>query len=554
MIPKNILFICSKLIELRKIQHLFLIFLVLSFSQCAKKGRPDGGPIDEDAPIFVTANPPYETINFDKKEINIYFNEYIKLKDLTKQLIISPPLNPENPPLISPQGTPSKFINIKILDTLKENSTYIFDFGNSVQDNNESNTLERFKYIFSTGNYIDSLSLSGNVKNAFISKSVEDIKLLLYRLDSSYTDSAVYNRKPDYVTSSLDSSNYQFTNLRRGNYLLVALDDVRSDYIFNPETDKIGFLNDTITLPRDSIINHTISIFKEELPYIFRRGKEIRKGQLIFGYKGKPKNLTVETLSAVPDNFKTIIFPEKGKDTLNLWHSLIEKDSLIFKISDNIISDTVTVKLRKKELDSLKVNEITGGILNLKDTLFFLTNNPVVSIDTSRINFKQSDSINFPYEAFISKKENKIGFLFEKKYKKSYKINLYPNALTDIFNTTNDTISSLFRTRGTEDYGEISVTIQNPKKIPVIIQLTDINDATIVQETCSENKNISFDLLIPQKYKIRIIYDSNQNGIWDTGSYLEKKQPEYVEYFPETQEVRANWLLPIVLTIKELKD
>ena len=546
------MFICSKLIELRKIQHLFLIFLVLSFSQCAKKGRPDGGPIDEDAPIFVTANPPYETINFDKKEINIYFNEYIKLKDLTKQLIISPPLNPENPPLISPQGTPSKFINIKILDTLKENSTYIFDFGNSVQDNNESNTLERFKYIFSTGNYIDSLSLSGNVKNAFISKSVEDIKLLLYRLDSSYTDSAVYNRKPDYVTSSLDSSNYQFTNLRKGNYLLVALDDVRSDYIFNPETDKIGFLNDTITLPRDSIINHTISIFKEELPYIFRRGKEIRKGQLIFGYKGKPKNLTVETLSAVPDNFKTIIFPEKGKDTLNLWHSLIEKDSLIFKISDNIISDTVTVKLRKKELDSLKVNEITGGILNLKDTLFFLTNNPVVSIDTSRINFKQSDSINFPYEAFISKKENKIGFLFEKKYKKSYKINLYPNALTDIFNTTNDTISSLFRTRGTEDYGEISVTIQNPKKIPVIIQLTDINDATIVQETCSENKNISFDLLIPQKYKIRIIYDSNQNGIWDTGSYLEKKQPEHVEYFPETQEVRANWLLPIVLTIKEL--
>ena len=552
MIPKNILFICSKLIELRKIQHLFLIFLVLSFSQCAKKGRPDGGPIDEDAPIFVTANPPYETINFDKKEINIYFNEYIKLKDITKQLIISPTLNPENPPLISPQGTPSKFINIKILDTLKENSTYIFDFGNSVQDNNESNTLERFKYIFSTGNYIDSLSLSGNVKNAFISKSVEDIKLLLYRLDSSYTDSAVYNRKPDYVTSSLDSSNYQFTNLRKGNYLLVALDDVRSDYIFNPETDKIGFLNDTITLPRDSIINHTISIFKEELPYIFRRGKEIRKGQLIFGYKGKPKNLTVETLSAVPDNFKTIIFPEKGKDTLNLWHSLIEKDSLIFKISDNIISDTVTVKLRKKELDSLKVNEITGGILNLKDTLFFLTNNPVVSIDTSRINFKQSDSINFPYEAFISKKENKIGFLFEKKYKKSYKINLYPNALTDIFNTTNDTISSLFRTRGTEDYGEISVTIQNPKKIPVIIQLTDINDATIVQETCSENKNISFDLLIPQKYKIRIIYDSNQNGIWDTGSYLEKKQPEHVEYFPETQEVRANWLLPIVLTIKEL--
>ena len=547
------MFICSKLFELRKIQHLFLVFLVFSFSQCAKKGRPDGGPKDEDAPLFVTANPPYETINFDKKEINIYFNEYIKLKDLRKQLIISPPLNPENPSLISPQGSPSKFINIKILDTLKDNSTYIFDFGNSVQDNNEANILERFKYVFSTGSYIDSLNLSGNVKNSFKSESVEDIKLLLYRLDSSYTDSAVYNRKPDYVTSSLDSSNYQFTNLRKGNYLLVALNDERSDYIFNPKADKIGFLKDTITLPRDSIIFDPISLFKEELPYVFRRGKELRKGQLIFGYQGKPKNLKVETLSPVPDNFQTIIFPEKGKDTVNLWHSLIDKDSLVFKISNNTVYDTVTVKLRKKELDSLKVNDITGGVLNLKDTLFFTTNNPVVKIDTSRIVFKHTDSISFPYKTFISKKESKIGFLFEKKQKKPYKVNLYPNALTDIFNTTNDTISSLFRTRGTEDYGEISITVQNSKNIPVIIQLTDSNDATVVQETSSKNKKISFNLLIPKKYKIRIIYDLNRNGIWDTGNYLDKRQPEHVEYFPEVQEVRANWLLPIVLNIKELQ-
>ena len=547
------MFICSKLFELRKIQHLFLVFLVFSFSQCAKKGRPDGGPKDEDAPLFVTANPPYETINFDKKEINIYFNEYIKLKDLRKQLIISPPLNPANPSLISPQGSPSKFINIKILDTLKDNSTYIFDFGNSVQDNNEANILERFKYVFSTGSYIDSLNLSGNVKNSFKSESVEDIKLLLYRLDSSYTDSAVYNRKPDYVTSSLDSSNYQFTNLRKGNYLLVALNDERSDYIFNPKADKIGFLKDTITLPRDSIIFDPISLFKEELPYVFRRGKELRKGQLIFGYQGKPKNLKVETLSPVPDNFQTIIFPEKGKDTVNLWHSLIDKDSLVFKISNNTVYDTVTVKLRKKELDSLKVNDITGGVLNLKDTLFFTTNNPVVKIDTSRIVFKHTDSISFPYKTFISKKESKIGFLFEKKQKKPYKVNLYPNALTDIFNTTNDTISSLFRTRGTEDYGEISITVQNSKNIPVIIQLTDSNDATVVQETSSKNKKISFNLLIPKKYKIRIIYDLNRNGIWDTGNYLDKRQPEHVEYFPEVQEVRANWLLPIVLNIKELQ-
>ena len=537
---------------MRKIHFLLFAFLILFFSQCAKKGRPSGGPKDEDAPLFVTADPPYESINFDKNEINIYFNEYIKLKDLNKQLIISPPLNPANPSLISPQGSPSKFINIKILDTLKENSTYIFDFGNSVQDNNESNTLERFKYVFSTGTYIDSLTLEGSVKNSFKSEDLKNIKLLLYRLDSSYSDSAVYKRKPDYVTSSLDTSNYKFSNLRKGNYLLVALNDERSDYLFNPKADEIGFLKDTISLPRDSILKDIISIFKEELPYKFKRGKEISKGQLILGYEGKATKINIETLSAVPDNFQTITFPEKDKDTINLWHTPIERDSLIFKVNNNGISDTIVIKLRKKEIDSLKVSPQTIGVLDYKDTLFLSTNNPIIKIDTTKINFIDTDTINILYTPYISKKENKIGFIFQKKFKKTYKLNVYPNALTDIFNTSNDTIISQFKTRSLEDYGEITLDVKNTKKTPVIIQLTDLNDKTIAQETTSVSKNISFKYLNPNRYKIRIIYDTNNNGKWDTGNYLAKKQPELVEYLPEIQEVRANWQLPIVLNIKEL--
>ena len=537
---------------MRKIHFLLFAFLILFFSQCAKKGRPSGGPKDEDAPLFVTADPPYESINFDKNEINIYFNEYIKLKDLNKQLIVSPPLNPSNPSLISPQGSPSKFINIKILDTLKENSTYIFDFGNSVQDNNESNTLERFKYVFSTGTYIDSLTLEGSVKNSFKSEDLKNIKLLLYRLDSSYSDSAVYKRKPDYVTSSLDTSNYKFSNLRKGNYLLVALNDERSDYLFNPKADEIGFLKDTISLPRDSILKDIISIFKEELPYKFKRGKEISKGQLILGYEGKATKINIETLSAVPDNFQTITFPEKDKDTINLWHTPIERDSLIFKVNNNGISDTIVIKLRKKEIDSLKVSRQTIGVLDYKDTLFLSTNNPIIKIDTTKINFIDTDTINILYTPYISKKENKIGFIFQKKFKKTYKLNVYPNALTDIFNTSNDTIISQFKTRSLEDYGEITLDVKNTKKTPVIIQLTDLNDKTIAQETTSVSKNIAFKYLNPNRYKIRIIYDTNNNGKWDTGNYLAKKQPELVEYLPEIQEVRANWQLPIVLNIKEL--
>ena len=166
------------------------------------------------------------------------------------------------------------------------------------------------------------------------------------------------------------------------------------------------------------------------------------------------------------------------------------------------------------------------------------------------IYFVDGDTIKIPYKPFISNKESKIGFLFEKKLKTSYKLNLYPGALTDLFKTSNDTLNSSFRTRGIDDYGEITLSIKKPNNTPVIVQLTDTNDNTIAQEINSKSNKISFKYLTPQKYKIRIIYDTNNNGKWDTGNYLLKLQPENVEYFPEIQDVRANWQLPIVLNIK----
>jgi hypothetical protein len=126
-------------------RFLFLSVLLIFITNCARTGRPEGGPKDEKAPLFVTSIPPYETVKFNKKEIKINFNEYIVLKDLNSQLVVSPPM--KNPPLISPQGSPSEYIKIEILDTLQPNTTYIFNFGNAVQDNNEGNKLENFKYV-----------------------------------------------------------------------------------------------------------------------------------------------------------------------------------------------------------------------------------------------------------------------------------------------------------------------------------------------------------------------------------------------------------------------
>ena len=150
---KKFKFTMKKLICLVAILSLIIV-------SCAKRGTPSGGPLDKTAPILLKASPENYSINFSGNEIRLNFDEYVKLKDVNKQLIISPPL--KTIPTIVPQSGASKFIKIKILDTLQPNTTYSFNFGNSIVDNNEENPFPFFKYVFSTGSEIDSLQVKRN--------------------------------------------------------------------------------------------------------------------------------------------------------------------------------------------------------------------------------------------------------------------------------------------------------------------------------------------------------------------------------------------------------
>jgi uncharacterized protein (DUF2141 family) len=521
----------------------FLLVCTTLISSCAKTGRPDGGPKDELAPLFVTSKPPYETINFSSKEIELRFNEFIKLKDLNKQLVVSPPL--KNPLLITPQGTASKFLKIEILDTLAINTTYIFNFGNAIEDNNESNKLEGFKYVFSTGSYIDSLETTGTVTDAFLNKKPKKTNIVLYRLDSTFTDSIIYKKKPNYVTTALDTTKFNFTNLKKGKYLLLALGETSSNYIFNPTVDKIGFYRDTIRLPKDSILTRPIKLFKEVQPYQFRRAKEAFKGKIEFGYEGEIKNLKVKLLSKVSDSFRSISRFEIDKDTLNYWHTPIAVDSLNFIISNDIFRDTVTVQFRKNKLDSLKITPSTKGTLHLRDTFFLKSNNPIVKIDTSKIVFINKDTLRVKYSSYNSKKENKIGFIFEKKQREKYSIRALPGSFTDIYTIKNDTLNYRFKTIELEDYGRITLNIVNIASKNLIIDLLSgkNNDEIIERKYISASETLVFNLLEPKTYVIRAIVDDNNNKKWDTGNYLRKELPENVIYYKEELKVRANYFL-----------
>ncbi|SNR13925.1 Ig-like domain-containing protein [Tenacibaculum jejuense] len=529
---------------------LFLLSFSLIFTSCARKGRPDGGPKDEDAPILISAEPAYESLNFNDDNIRIYFDEYIVLKDLNKQLIISPPF--KNEPLITPQGTPSKYINIKILDTLKENTTYTFNFGNSIQDNNENNPLENFKYIFSTGNFIDSLAIEGSVKDIKIQEAKKNYSVLLYKIDSTYNDSIVYKRKPDYVTRTYDSINYKFTNLAEGKYFLMAIDESVSDYKFNSRTDKIGFLKDTLYLPKDSIIKSPIVLFKEVQPYIFKRGKEVSKGKIQFGYTGNQKNMTVKLLSKVPEDFMFKTEFEKDKDTLNYWYFSEKKlDSLNFIISEDTSIDTATVFLRKKKLDSLSISPNIKSTLHIGDTLMLMTNNPIRNFDSSKFSLVNTGDTTEVAHTLKMTSNNKLSVLFKQKMKTPYKFTALPNAIEDIFKVkSKDTLTYTFSTRETEDYGSIILNVNKEVESPVIIELLKNNEVYKKQILKTSGK-VEFNSLIPESYSIRAIIDKNNNGIWDTGNYLEKKLPERILYYPdELPELRANWISNLNFTIK----
>ena len=139
----------------------------------------------------------------------------------------------KNKPDITPIGSASKYITIRINDTLQPNTTYAFNFGNSITDNNEGNPYPYYRYVFSTGDYIDSLTVKGRIVDALKRKPETFVSVALYEIDSTFNDSVVYNKTPKYITNTLDSvTTFSIENIKAGTYMLYALKDGNSDNKF----------------------------------------------------------------------------------------------------------------------------------------------------------------------------------------------------------------------------------------------------------------------------------------------------------------------------------
>ena len=191
--------------------------------------------------------------------------------------------------------------------------------------------------------------------------------------------------------------------------------------------------------------------------------------------------------------------------------------------------------------DTLIVSSEPSGTLEFNKDFIINASTPIIAKDDSLITILDKDSLEVAFTSELRNLENSIHIKFNKNENDTYRIKILPGAITDFFDSKNDTISKTLKTKALSDYGNVRLNLQNVRNFPIIVQLTDAKGEIKAEKISEDQSNIAFQLVSPGEYFIRVIYDSNANGQWDTGNFLLKTNPEEIIYFPDLLEVRPNW-------------
>ena len=560
----------KSIIKNRLIKLTTLALITLVVYSCAITQAPGGGPKDTKPPMFTAADPANNSVNFSGKKITLTFSEYVKLKNLDKFLLISPPLN--QLPDIREGG---KTLTIRIKDTLRANTTYKFYMGDAIVDITEGNPLRNFSYAFSTGTVIDSLSLSGKVTNAFTLEPQKDLFVLLY---SKTEDSVPYLERPVYVTRTYDNGNFVFTNLASGKYRLLALKDVNGDYVYSPGAEDIAFA-DSLAEPEYSEISAPDSLGKVTLTGGENRPVELMlfnepdstqrllkggmagKNQFQITYRYPLKNLDIKPLS--DDSTRNWCIKEFStkNDTVRGWLIPPVTDTLKLRVvADNNRVDTLifATEIKSKEntrnknvpeRSNLTFTASTSGsrYLELNRPFIFTASMPVASLDSSMIRIINTTSHD-TLKPLLVQALDSIGRKTMIKHAwvegADYQVMLPKGTVTDIYGETNDSLTFGFKVRPKEEYGLIRIKLSgNTHPESMIYQLLTEKGAVVAEKQNVKGDIVLFDYLLPGKYRVKAILDENHNGRWDTGSLIRRKQPEKAIMHPKVMDVRGNWEL-----------
>ena len=529
----------------------FLLLLVICFlvHSCARVGSPLGGPKDTLAPRFLSSNIDTTRINVkrDIHELRLDFDEYVTLKDINKNLIISPPI--KNIKRILPSNIANKFVLIQWADTLQANTTYNFNFGNSIVDNNESNILRYFNFAFSTGDKLDDLYVSGEVKDAMEIKKktgTNENKLVvgLYQVK----DTMNYKQKPYYITKVDEDGYYELNYLSPGKYRIIAFDDENGNSIYDPGKEKIGFKKEAIDIEK-SISGLNLSVYPSRKPVKYSEMKEIAGGVLMT-FEGHPDEVKVQSAT---DKLKDLKVTHRPKsDSVRIWFDAVKDnigqetaEKLMFTHNlgpkkDSLYTVSLFYKYNKK--NAMDINSDNGGgSLAPKSDFRILSNYIVDKIDPSKWVLK-SDSLTT--QEFTAKISETNPYLIEVKSDfvngKKYQLTVPKETVSSFYAKNAQSKRFDFDVEKIDQFGSLEFALTNAPASSYWIQLLDSSEKVAYQKYIKGDK-VKFDILKPGEYFVRILVDNNENKYWDNADFASETFAEDAYVFYKKAIVRGLW-------------
>jgi len=508
-----------------------LIFLLA----CAQQVAPTGGPKDSSPPQVLQAKPESQTTNFDAERIEIEFDEFVKLDRLKDQLITSPPLKYDLRTSIR-----GKTLRIEIKDTLKENTTYVFNFGNAIVDIRENNPLENFTYVFSTGNSIDSSRINGILIDAFEGEPMDEVLVMAYKESEDLNDSLPYLKRPDYLALSNENGYFTLDYLQAGKYKLFALKEDNDNYLFDILSEQIGFLDELIDTETttDSV---EIFIFEEdnEVQFLKEQNETGPFTQLIF-------NLPIENFYYSTSLLDSITLEplieeySRNSDSIELWWPEVKLRFPLI-IEADTLKDTLSLSvdtLRKGNKSPLKIKKLGPYHYYAAPELNF--SQPISELDSSKIMLFDKDSMTTAFSIEDGKSARQWQLEFERVEGESYTLILDSGSFTDIYGYQLDSIAYPFVLDESDDFGSLKVNIRSQFNDQLILHLLDQRKSLLRKAVVDGNSHL-FEHLKAGVYRLKLIIDKNANGQWDTGNYLEGVQPEKVINFDGEIRIRNRW-------------
>ncbi|MEO1435049.1 MAG: Ig-like domain-containing protein [Bacteroidota bacterium] len=556
----------------------FWLSLTFVLYQCANPVAPTGGPRDEQPPrVVIEKSTPNASINFQEREIYLTFDEWVELNDAFNQIIVTPPLQ-EN---IDVRTTRNKGLRLTFNEPLRDSTTYTIYFGESVRDIRERNVAENLRFVFSTGPVIDSLEVSGSIINSSTGKAEPDMLVMLY--ENAY-DSIVYKERPLYFAKSDQSGRIRIENMKGGSYKVFALKDANFNYLYDLESELIGFQETEIDLNDSVLIDLNLKAFEGPRALNLKDSKTDQFGLLELEFNKDPTELEYALQN---EGIRHFFYRDREK--LQLFYDSDTLRRLFVALKGEELDDTLQYRVRDRELfiqsispfipegkktypgfpgtlsDSTALTMPLDSILPVfsrkaivpNQSVELRFNRPIQTIDTAAIQVFRDTMVTPLGKVELSTSEDRKGLVVDTRFVagSDYFFLIPKGSLIDWYNQPIDSLVIKESANELGEYGTLIFTLEGLDSTRNYLVDLIAPDKVIARSFQIDQQSIyksTFDLLEPGVYTVKITEDTNRNGRWDTGNYPEKRQPEQI-YETSLSDLRANWELEAVVDLEALQ-